>query len=130
MGDLIGLSHLGSQATLHGRLKNLSVLGYVKFVADHLLTSLNLNKLYNVENPFEWMSLISLNTKQNFIEGRVREYKKKSNNQNIDLTITKEGDKEYNYKFKIFNNIYEDNQTDLKSLVETIGDNLKNKIKI
>lgn len=34
VGDLIGLSHLGSQATLHGRLKNLSVLGYVKFVAD------------------------------------------------------------------------------------------------
>ena len=35
VGDLIGLGHLGSQATLHGRLKNLSVLGYVKFVADN-----------------------------------------------------------------------------------------------
>ena len=34
VGELIGLSHLGSQATLHGRLKNLSVLGYVKLVAD------------------------------------------------------------------------------------------------
>jgi DNA-binding MarR family transcriptional regulator len=34
VGDLIGLSHLGSQATLHGRLKNLSILGYVKLVAD------------------------------------------------------------------------------------------------
>lgn len=34
VGDLIGLSHLGSQATLHGRVKNLSVLGYVKLVAD------------------------------------------------------------------------------------------------
>ncbi|OZA00169.1 MAG: hypothetical protein B7Y05_25605 [Polynucleobacter sp. 24-46-87] len=33
VGELIGLSHLGSQAT-HGRLKNLSVLGYVKLVAD------------------------------------------------------------------------------------------------
>lgn len=34
VGELIGLSHLGSQATLHGRLKNLSALGYVKFIAD------------------------------------------------------------------------------------------------
>ena len=34
VGELIGLSHLGSQATLHGRLKNLSALGYVKLVAD------------------------------------------------------------------------------------------------
>ena len=34
VGELIGLSHLESQATLHGRLKNLSVLGYVKFIAD------------------------------------------------------------------------------------------------
>ena len=34
VGDLIGLSHLGSQATLHGRIKNLFALGYVKFVSD------------------------------------------------------------------------------------------------
>lgn len=34
VGELIGLGHLGSQATLHGRLKNLSALGYVKLVAD------------------------------------------------------------------------------------------------
>jgi len=53
-----------------------------------------------------------------------------NNNQNVDLTISKEGEKEYIFKFKIFNNIYEDKQADLKKLVETIGDNLKNKIKI
>lgn len=33
VGDLISLSELGSQATLHGRLKNLSAMGYVKMVA-------------------------------------------------------------------------------------------------
>jgi len=66
-------------------INTINMSQYVKFVADHLLTSLNLNKLYNVENPFEWMSLISLNTKQNFFEGRVSEYKKKSNNQNIEF---------------------------------------------
>ncbi|HQR84990.1 MAG TPA: helix-turn-helix domain-containing protein [Polynucleobacter sp.] len=34
VGELIGLSHLGSQATLHGRLKNLVAMGYIKLVED------------------------------------------------------------------------------------------------
>lgn len=53
-----------------------------------------------------------------------------NNNNNVDLTVSKEGEKEYVFKFKIFDNIYEVKQTNLKNLVETIGDNLKNKIKI
>ena len=47
---------------------------YVKFVADHLLTSLRQPKLYSVENPFPWMDLISLQGKTNFFEKRVSEY--------------------------------------------------------
>jgi hypothetical protein len=34
VGDLISLSQLGSQATLHGRLKNLNVMGYIKMAAN------------------------------------------------------------------------------------------------
>lgn len=34
VGDLISLSELGSQATLHGRIKNLVVMGYIKLVED------------------------------------------------------------------------------------------------
>ena len=34
VGDLISLAELGSQATLHGRLKNLSAMGYIKMVAN------------------------------------------------------------------------------------------------
>ena len=34
VGDLISLSELGSQATLHGRLKNLSAMGYIKMAAN------------------------------------------------------------------------------------------------
>jgi len=34
VGDLIALSELGSQATLHGRLKNLSAMGYIKMAAN------------------------------------------------------------------------------------------------
>ena len=45
---------------------------YVKFVADHLLTSLRQPKLYSVENPFPWMDLISLQGKTNFFEKRDR----------------------------------------------------------
>ena len=47
---------------------------YVKFCSDRLLVSLNYSKLYNVSNPFEWMSLISLQGKTNFFEKRVGEY--------------------------------------------------------
>ncbi len=34
VGDLISLANLGSQATLHGRLKNLSAMGYIKMAAN------------------------------------------------------------------------------------------------
>lgn len=34
VGDLICLSEIGSQATLHGRIKNLVVMGYVKLNED------------------------------------------------------------------------------------------------
>lgn len=34
VGDLIRLSQFGSQATLHGRIKNLAVLGYIKLITD------------------------------------------------------------------------------------------------
>ncbi|QWD83641.1 hypothetical protein ICU98_00760 [Polynucleobacter sp. MWH-P3-07-1] len=34
VGDLISLSALGSQATLHGRLKTLSAMGYIKMAAN------------------------------------------------------------------------------------------------
>jgi len=34
VGDLISLSDLGSQATLHGRLKSLNAMGYIKMAAN------------------------------------------------------------------------------------------------
>ena len=34
VGDLISIAELGSQATLHGRLKNLSAMGYIKMVVN------------------------------------------------------------------------------------------------
>jgi len=49
---------------------------YIKFVADRLLVALGHPKMYNVQNPFDWMELISLQGKTNFFEKRVGEYQK------------------------------------------------------
>ncbi len=49
---------------------------YIEFVADHLLESLNLQKVYHASNPFDFMDLISLQGKTNFFEKRVGEYQK------------------------------------------------------
>ena len=49
---------------------------YLEFVADRLIVQLGYEKKYNVENPFEFMELISLRPKTNFFEARVGEYKK------------------------------------------------------
>lgn len=49
---------------------------YIEFVADHLLVSLGLQKVYNVTNPFDFMDMISLQGKTNFFEKRVGEYQK------------------------------------------------------
>lgn len=51
-----------------------SMLQYVKFVADGLLTMLGCGKIYKVENPFQWMNMISIDNKANFFERRVTEY--------------------------------------------------------
>jgi ribonucleoside-diphosphate reductase beta chain len=47
---------------------------YIKFVADRLALQLGYKKIYNVENCFPWMELISLDSKCNFFEKRVSEY--------------------------------------------------------
>jgi ribonucleoside-diphosphate reductase beta chain len=49
---------------------------YIEFVADRLLAAVGNEKIYNVENPFPWMDLISLQGKTNFFEKRVGEYQK------------------------------------------------------
>jgi ribonucleotide reductase beta subunit family protein with ferritin-like domain len=49
---------------------------YIEFCADRLLFQLNYNKIYNTQNPFDWMVMISLEGKTNFFEKRVGEYSK------------------------------------------------------
>lgn len=49
---------------------------YIEFVADRLLFTLGNEKVYNVENPFPWMDMISIQGKTNFFERRVGDYQK------------------------------------------------------
>ncbi len=49
---------------------------YIEFVADRLLAALQQEKIFNVENPFPWMDMISLQGKTNFFEKRVGDYQK------------------------------------------------------
>lgn len=49
---------------------------YIEFVADRLLSQLGNEKIYNAENPFPWMDMISIQGKTNFFEKRVGDYKK------------------------------------------------------
>jgi ribonucleoside-diphosphate reductase beta chain len=49
---------------------------YIEFVADRLLVQLGYEKIWNSENPFDFMELQSLRPKSNFFECRVGEYQK------------------------------------------------------
>ncbi|XP_055331603.1 ribonucleoside-diphosphate reductase subunit M2 B-like isoform X1 [Paramacrobiotus metropolitanus] len=49
---------------------------YIEFVADRLLIELGVDKVYGVDNPFDFMENISLEGKTNFFEKRVGEYQK------------------------------------------------------
>ena len=47
---------------------------YIEFVADRLLTQLNVPKIWNVKNPFPFMEMISIEGKTNFFEKRNSSY--------------------------------------------------------
>ena len=47
---------------------------YIEFVADRLVVQLGYDKMYNTRNPFDFMEMISVQSKTNFFEKRVSEY--------------------------------------------------------
>ncbi len=47
---------------------------YIEFVADRLVVQLGYDKIYQTNNPFEFMEMISIEGKTNFFEKRVSEY--------------------------------------------------------
>jgi ribonucleoside-diphosphate reductase subunit M2 len=55
-------------------MNSLLMTQYIYFVADRLSVQLGYEKIYNIANPFDWMELISIQSKSNFFENRVSEY--------------------------------------------------------
>ena len=68
---------------------------YIRFCADRLLVALGLSKLYHAVNPFEWMTLISLQGKTNFFEKRVSEYAMAGVGESNRHTLTFDDDEDF-----------------------------------
>jgi len=60
-------------------MNNDLMIQYIEYVADRLLLMLKLDKIYNSDNPFDWMEAISIQGKTNFFEKRVGEYSNAAN---------------------------------------------------
>jgi ribonucleotide reductase beta subunit family protein with ferritin-like domain len=58
---------------------------YIQFVADRLCLQLGYDKIYHVANPFDFMELISLESKTNFFENRVSHYSLANKEKTIDV---------------------------------------------
>ena len=52
---------------------------YIEYISDHLLMKLDVPVIYNSQNPFDSMEMISVQGKTNFFEKRVGEYANKAN---------------------------------------------------
>lgn len=65
---------------------------YIEFVADRLLVQLGYSKIWNSNNPFEFMDMLGSEGKSNFFERRVSEYQragvKSENKKSIRLDLT------------------------------------------
>lgn len=64
--DAIPCRMIGMNSTL--------MIQYIEFVADRLVVQLGYEKIFNSANPFDFMELISIESKTNFFEKRVSEY--------------------------------------------------------
>jgi len=58
---------------------------YIQFVADRLCLQLGYDKIYNAANPFDFMELISLESKTNFFEKRVDSYALAEKTKSVDV---------------------------------------------
>jgi ribonucleotide reductase beta subunit family protein with ferritin-like domain len=65
---------------------------YIQFVADRLLLQMGFSKLYNAQNPFDFMS-VYLPNKTNFLKGRVSEYARAG--VNVDVVNDDEDDDDF-----------------------------------
>lgn len=57
---------------------------YIEFVADRLSVQMGYRKIWETENPFKWMELISMVPKANFFERKVSQYSKAGVGKSVD----------------------------------------------
>ena len=57
---------------------------YIEYVGDRLLVQLGFPKKWNVNNPFDFMEMISMSSKTNFFESRVSQYSKAAVSNHMD----------------------------------------------
>ena len=55
-------------------MNNILMSQYIEFVADRLCIQLGYEKIFNSSNPFDFMEMISVQSKTNFFENRVSDY--------------------------------------------------------
>lgn len=66
---------------------------YIEYVADRLCTQLGYSKIFNSENPFDWMIQQGAQIKANFFENRVGSYAKAGVNiDDVDMEFGLDGD--------------------------------------
>ena len=54
---------------------NAGLMGsYIEYVGDRLALQLGVEKIFETANPFDFMEMISLESKTNFFESRVSDY--------------------------------------------------------
>jgi ribonucleoside-diphosphate reductase beta chain len=68
ISDALPVSLIGMNADLMKQ--------YLEYVSDRLLVDLGVGKIYNSENPFDFMTNIAIPNKTNFFERRVPDYNK------------------------------------------------------
>lgn len=79
IADAVTIEHEFVRDSLPVRLIGMNadlMCQYIEFVADRLLVSLGVPKIFQATNPFDFMDLISMPGKTNFFERRVSEYQK------------------------------------------------------
>ena len=68
---------------------------YIRYVADRLLVVFGYEKIYNKKNPFPFMELIGINSKDNFFETRPEAYQGAHNDDNEGWNFETAGEGEW-----------------------------------
>jgi len=70
-------------------MNSILMIQYIQFVADRLVVQLGYPKIYKTTNPFQFMEMISLDSKTNFFEARVDAYSL-ANKEKMEFNLTED----------------------------------------